>query len=177
MRVFERSELRAHSPLVFHYKMTSKNKASSKYNVKKSTDDRTCDGIVFDSAMEMKFYRDVILPNLGSGVIKRFELQKPYELQPKFTRGGKTIKSITYVADAYIEYADGSIILYDVKGMADTTAKIKRKMFWYRYPEVDYRWITYLKKYGGWIDYDEAQKLRREEKKNKKKMEECFDEE
>ena len=45
------------------------------------------------------------------------------------------------------------------------------KLFWYCYPNIIYKWVTYVKKYGGWIDYDECKKLRNEEKK-RKKMEE-----
>jgi hypothetical protein len=146
--------------------------SKSKYGVSKDTSKRTCDGIVFDSEMEMKFYRDVVLPEVGSGEIVHYELQKPYTLQPKFKRAGKNVQAITYVADFYIEYRDGSVIVYDVKGMADATAKIKRKMFWYVYPDIDYRWITLIKKYGGWVDYDEVQQRRKDEKKSKKLMEE-----
>ena len=43
--------------------------ARTKFNVDKSVSKRTCEGIVFDSATEMKYYRDVILPKLGSGEI------------------------------------------------------------------------------------------------------------
>ena len=34
----------------------------SKYNVDKDTTKRIYNGIVFDSVLEMKYYRDVILP-------------------------------------------------------------------------------------------------------------------
>lgn len=117
--------------------------------------------------MEMKYYRDVILPQSESGQIIKYELQKPYELQPKFTYNGRTIKAIKYVADFYVEYADGSNKVIDIKGMADSVAMCKRKLFWYKYPETDYQWITYVKKYGGWISWDEARRQRRIEFKNR----------
>ena len=118
--------------------------------------------------MEMKYYRDVILPYTRSGEITHYEMQKPFELQPKFHREGKTIQPILYVADFYIEYGDGRIEVIDIKGCADSVARIKRKMFWYLYPDIPYRWLTHVVKYGGWIDYDEVAKLRRIAKKERK---------
>ena len=142
--------------------------ARSKYNVDKDTAKRTYNNIVFDSVLEMKYYRDVILSNVESGLIKYYELQKEYELQPKFTHNGKTVLPIKYVADFYIEYTDGHKEVIDTKGLPDSVALLKRKMYWYHYPDVDYKWITYVKKYGGWLDYDTVKKLRSQEKKNKK---------
>lgn len=138
----------------------------TKYNVDaKDTEKRTCDGIVFDSQLEMKFYRDVLLPKVESGEVTYYELQKKYILQDGFERNGKRVLPITYVADFYIEYADGAIEVIDTKGMPDAVAKIKRKMLWYRYPEMDYKWVVYIKKFGGWLDYDECQRLRKDEKR------------
>lgn len=141
----------------------------SKFNVSNDTSKRTYNNIVFDSTMEMKYYRDVVLPSVKDGSIAEFELQKPYELQPKFTHKGKTVLSIKYVADFWIRYADGHEEVIDIKGFADNTALLKRKMFYYKYPDIDYRWVTYNIKWGhGWIDYDELQRLRKDAKKTKK---------
>lgn len=118
----------------------------------------------------MKYYRDVVCPLMESGEIVICELQKPYELQSEFTRDGYKIKPITYVADFYLMYKDGSEIVVDVKGCPDSVAKLKRKLFWFRYPELKYIWVTCVKKYGGWIDYDEYKRLKRVEKiKNERK--------
>lgn len=144
--------------------------ARSKFNVNKTIDDRTFDGIVFDSKLEMRYYRDVICPGVESGRIKHFELQKKYELQPKFTHDNKYVQPINYVADFYIEYDDGSSVVIDTKGFPDSVARIKRKMFWYHFPDTDYKWISYVKKYGGWVDFDELKKLRAEDKKKKELM-------
>lgn len=143
----------------------------TKFNVDKDTEKRTYDGIVFDSVLEMKYYRDVVLPKRESGEITNFELQKKYILQDKFEHNGKKILPITYVADFYIEYADGHIEVIDIKGCPDTTAKIKRKLFWFRYPDIDYLWITYVKKFGGWGNYDDFNKLRRDLKRQKQTAE------
>lgn len=143
----------------------------TKFNVDKDTEKRTCNGIVFDSVLEMKYYRDVVLPKKESGEIKNYELQKTYILQDKFEHDGKKILPITYVADFYIEYSDGRIEVIDIKGCPDTTAKIKRKLFWYKYPDIDYIWVTYVKKFGGWGSYDEYNKRRRDIKRQKLKAE------
>lgn len=139
----------------------------SKYNVSSDLDKRTCNGIVFDSVMEMKFYRDVILPQAESGSITYYELQKPYELQPKFQYEGKNVRAIVYVADFYVEYEDGRKEVIDIKGAADSLAKMKRKLMWYKYPALPYRWITYSKKWGGWVDYEFVALKRRESKRTK----------
>jgi len=118
--------------------------------------------------MEMLFYTEVILPQVESGNIVNVELQKPYILQPKFTYKEKPIQPIKYVADFLIRYKDGSEVLFDVKGMADATAKLKRKLFWYNYPDMDYRWVTRVQKYGGWLAYEDVEKIRKENIKNKK---------
>ena len=139
----------------------------TKFNVDQDASKRTCNGIVFDSILEMKYYRDVLCPLVQSGDVVSYELQKPYELQPKFTHGGKTVQPIIYVADFFIVYKDGHEEVIDTKGCPDSVALLKRKLFWYHYPTVDYKWITCIKKYGGWIEYDEYKKLKQKGKRNK----------
>ena len=145
----------------------------SKFNVDKDKEKRTYDGIVFDSQLEMRYYRDVLCPKVESGEVIHYELQKCYELQPKFSRNGKTVLPVTYVADFYIEYANGDVEVIDTKGCPDSVAKLKRKLFWYHFPDVNYRWITYVKKWGGWLEYEAVQSLRKEEKRSKKKKEDA----
>ncbi|MCM1008698.1 MAG: DUF1064 domain-containing protein [Ruminococcus flavefaciens] len=145
--------------------------ARSKFNVDKNTAKRTYNGITFDSELEMKYYRDVVLPGMESGHIKYYELQKPYELQPKFVHDGKIVQPIKYVADFYIEYADGSSKVIDTKGIPDSTAVVKRKMFWYVYPDIRYIWITYSKIDGGWCSYEYVKQQRNLRKKNKRNKE------
>lgn len=143
------------------------NMGRTKFNVDKNTEKRTHNGIVFDSILEMKYYRDVLLPKVESGEVTNYVLQKPYELQPKFVHNGKTIRPIQYVADFYIVYKDGREEVIDTKGYGDQVAILKRKIFWYHYPDVDYKWVTYVKKYGGWIDYEEYKKLKKIDKAKK----------
>ena len=64
----------------------------SKYNVSSNKERRTFDGIVFDSELEMKYYRDVVQPKVNSGEIVKYELQKKYELQPAFKYNEKSVR-------------------------------------------------------------------------------------
>lgn len=141
----------------------------SKFNVSKDTEKRTFHGIIFDSVLEMKYYRDIVCPKVESGDIIYYELQKAYELQPKFVHDNRTVQPIKYVADFFIRYKDGHEEVIDTKGCPDTTAIIKRKLFWYVYPDIDYRWVCYSLIDGGWCNYDDVKKARAERKKEKKK--------
>lgn len=137
----------------------------------KDKERRTCDGITFDSQLEMRYYRDVLCPGVESGDVTHYELQKKYELQPKYIHNGKSVQPINYVADFYIEYRDGHTEVIDTKGCPDSVAKIKRKLFWYKYPDIDYKWITYVQKCGGWLEYETVNALRKDAKRQKKQKE------
>lgn len=143
----------------------------SKYNVSKDVSSRTYDGVVYDSAMEMKFFRDVAKPMLDNGELVSCERQVLFVLQESFTYNGKKIREIAYVADFVLKYADGKEIVVDVKGMADSVALLKRKMFWYKYPNVHYVWMCHSAKDGGWVTYEEVAERRRNDKKLKKRKE------
>lgn len=150
--------------------------ARTKFNVDKNTDQRTLDGIIFDSVLELRYYRDVLLPLVKSGDVVEYELQKPYELQPKFVHDGRTVQAVKYVADFYIRYKDGREEVIDIKGFADATALLKRKLFWYVFPEVNYKWISWSLKDGGFLLYEDLKKARAERKKSKKVKEELKEE-
>lgn len=144
--------------------------AQTKYKVNKDTSKRTCNGIVFDSELEMRYYRDVVLEGVKNGTIAEYEMQKVYILQPKFQHEGKSILPIKYVCDFWVKYSDGHEEVIDTKGFADQKAPIKRKMFWYTFPDLTLRWIAYSKMDGGWIDYEELKKKRAERRKKKKQL-------
>ena len=105
---------------------------------------------------------------MADGSIKNYERQVKYELQPKCKYNGENILSIKYIADYVLTYSDNSIIVWDVKGQADATAKLKKKMFHYKYPEIDYRWIGYCLKDGGWLEYKIIEQARSKRNKEKK---------
>lgn len=141
--------------------------ARSKYNVSNNKDKRTYNGIVFDSELEMRYYKEIVLPKFESGEIINYELQKEYILQEKFEHNGKKVQAIKYVADFYIAYKDGHEEIIDTKGMPDAVATLKRKMMWYLYPTLEYHWMAYSKIDGGWIEYEELKKARALRKKTK----------
>lgn len=147
----------------------------SKYGVditEKGKKQRTYQGVQYDSVMEMQFYIEYIEPRIKSGEIISCKRQQVYVLQESYTNiYGKKILAIKYKSDFDVVYKDGNKVVYDVKGRADNTALLKRKLFWYKYPDVDYRWMTRSLKYSdtGWLEYDELKKIRREEKKKKEK--------
>jgi hypothetical protein len=144
----------------------------SKFNVDTSDKGkikRTYNNIIFDSEVEMKAYRDYLFPLLEQGEITRLELQPKFQLQSKFEKNGKKIMAINYVADFEIEYKDGRVEVLDIKGMATSDAKIKRKMFDYVYPDKTLLWISYSKIDGGWVEVEIIEKGRKERKKAKSK--------
>lgn len=141
-------------------------KTRSKYNISKDPSKRTYNGIIFDSIVEMRFYKEYVLPKYGSE-IENYERQKKYELQPKFTYKGKTVRPIDYVADYVLFYSDGRVEVIDIKGFETADFKIKKKLFEYKYPELDFKCISWSGIDGGWIETDALKKARRERKKIK----------
>ena len=98
----------------------------NKYNVSPK-DQRTLNGIVFDSKFEMQAY-DLFCKFLGK---KYFERSPKYELQPGFRdSNGKAIRAISYVGDFLINY-NGVEYLVDTKGMETPVFKMKEKMLLY----------------------------------------------
>lgn len=130
-------------------------------------DYKTGEDIQFDSLLEKQFYEENIVNGMECGEIVDYDLQKKYQLQPSFKKNGKTIRAIDYVADAWVLYPDGTEKVFDVKGgLVDPVAKIKQKMMYYKYPDLDYTWVTYSKS-TGWINYEEYEQLKRKKKRAK----------
>ena len=143
----------------------------SKFNVSKDKTKRTCDGIEFDSELEMRYYRNVIKKSIDAGTIKKFARQQKFVLQPAFKHNGKIVRAIEYKADFVIDYADGRTEAIDIKGFATPEAQIKKKLFLYVYPEIDYKWIGYSKidslDGSGFVDYEMIKEGQRARKKQK----------
>lgn len=94
------------------------------------------DGIQFDSIKEAEYYCKLkILKKAGE--IKDFGLQPRFELQPAFEKNGVKYQPITYVADFVIVNNDGTTDVVDVKGYETQVFKIKRKLFEYKYPDLN----------------------------------------
>jgi hypothetical protein len=149
------------------------------------------DGIIFDSEMESKYY--LYLKELQEqGIVKCFRLQTEFILQDKYIivdgqaiegsnptfnslkRKNKTetVRAIKYRCDFDVDYMDGHNEIVDTKGKATVDFEIKRKLFMYKYPDKEFKVIIYDKKKDEWVDYYLYQKEKRQEKKNKKLLEE-----
>jgi hypothetical protein len=128
---------------------------------------RTFQNVEFASEMEMKFYRDYLLPLKEKGEINEIILQPKYVLQNGFTKNGKKYLPIIYVGDFEVDFSDKKKITYDVKGLPTPEAKMKRKIFEKIFPEKILIWIALSMQDGGWIEFDKLQKLRAKRKKER----------
>ena len=131
-----------------------------KFNAKKIE----YDGIIFDSKVECEYYKE-LMNKVKNGEIKSFSIQPKYILQDKFTKYGKNYREITYSPDFMIVNNDDSITLVDVKGFSTPASELRKKLFDFQYPTIQLIWLTYVKKYGGFIELDQLKKLRKDNKK------------
>lgn len=134
---------------------------ATKYNSKKVE----LDGIVFDSQIEARYYEQLKWLQEHKEILF-FRLQPKYLLQEAFKKNGRTYRKIEYIADFEIHHLDGTIEVVDVKGMETEAFKIKKKLFEKKYPH-KLSLVTYVKKYGGWIELEELKKRRKQAKKVK----------
>jgi hypothetical protein len=97
------------------------------------------DGIIFDSKLEAKHYLE-LKELLIQGLIENLELQPRYELQSSFTDSmGVKHRKIEYVADMkYFDKIVNEIIVVDCKGYETDIYKIKRKLFLFKFPELNF---------------------------------------
>lgn len=148
-------------------------KKKSKYGVdmtKAGKTKRSFEGIVWDSELELKIYRDYLLPLKAQGEILSIELHKEFILQPAYTKNGERVRPIVYESDYVITWKDGTSEVWDAKGgMIDPVATLKKKMFNYVYPELTLRWMTISIIDGGVVSFDVVKKARAQRKKAKKK--------
>lgn len=93
-------------------------------------------GIVFDSKKECDHF--IYLQYLEkAGEITDLQRQVRFELQPSFKHNGKTIRSITYVADFTFKDKDGLMHIQDTKGIKTEVYKIKKKMMQFKGYEIE----------------------------------------
>lgn len=132
----------------------------TKYNSKKVE----VDNIIFDSKHESQYYL-MLKQQKANGDIKDFTLQPKYELIPKFEKEDKKYRAMTYTPDFLVTYNDNSQAAIDVKGFSTQQGEIRKKLFNFLYRDVKLVWVSYVKKYGGFIEVDELKKIRKENKK------------
>jgi hypothetical protein len=148
-------------------------KKRSKHNVDKTLEGirkRTVNGILFDSEIEARYYKTVILPEIETGEITEVKIHPKYILQDAFEKYGRKYLKVELEADFEIHRGHG-VTVVDVKGLPTETARLKRKLFDKKYPHIILFWTAYSKNDGGWIDYDTLAKLRASRKRAKKRAE------
>lgn len=99
------------------------------------------DNIQFDSKLEAKKYAELKLLERAKE-IKDLRRQVKFELQPKFIKNNKTIRAINYIADfVYYDIRKCKTIIIDTKGYKTESYKLKKKMFEYKYPDLEIKEI------------------------------------
>lgn len=133
------------------------------------------DNIKFDSKEEGRYY-ECLKKRFNAGELK-FHLQPIVTLVPSFKLPcGALQRAITYAPDFLIDYADGGYEYVDIKGMATQAGILRRKLYNYLLSQlpvenqIPLKWIASSYKYGdadGWIDFDELQKIRSKNRREK----------
>lgn len=99
------------------------------------------DGIKFDSVKEKNRYQELKLLE-RAGKIEDLVLQQEYELIPKFRKNNKTYRKTSYKADfSYFDIEGNKYIVEDVKGFKTDVYKLKKKLFEYRYKDLEIKEI------------------------------------
>lgn len=93
-------------------------------------------GVKYDSKKEAHYARELDLRLKAKDII-RYERQPIFVLQPAYKKDGRMIREIRYIADFKVFYPDGLIEIIDCKGMKTRDYLIKKKMFEYRYPNME----------------------------------------
>ncbi len=97
------------------------------------------DEIRFDSKLEARRYCELKLLQRANE-IKNLRRQVTFELQPSYRKNNKTIRAINYIADfVYYDVKKDKTIIEDTKGFKTEVYKLKKKMFEYKYPDLEIR--------------------------------------
>lgn len=145
--------------LIKSYNIPDRLSSKSRYSTYKPI----IEGIEFDSLMEASYYLH-LLKQKKAKVIKGFERQVSFELQPRFKKEGKTYRPITYISDFVVYYEDKTYVI-DTKGAETTEFKLKKKLFEYKFPDLHLHIIRYCPQQEAWLELDEIRKLSRKRTK------------
>lgn len=108
-------------------------KKPSKYRAIKTV----VDGITFDSRKEGRRYRELRLLE-KAGVIKDLSLQPRFLLQEAYSKNGRAVRKIEYIADfSYYDLEKDKFVVEDVKGLKTDVYKLKKKIFEFKYPDLE----------------------------------------
>jgi len=98
-------------------------------------------GITFDSKKEANRYAELKLMKKAH-IILDFELQPEFILQDGYVRNSKNVQPIKYRADFKVTYADGRVVIIDVKSsekFKTDVYKLKKKILLYKYPDIIFK--------------------------------------
>ena len=99
------------------------------------------DGMDFDSNLESERWKELRILEKAN-LIKDLRRQIKFELQPSYKKNDKTIQSIKYIADfMYYDLNKKQFVVEDTKGFKTDVYKLKKKIFEYKYPDIDFREI------------------------------------
>lgn len=123
-----------------------KGKAKFKYNVDTSAyakGARTCNGYIFDSQVELEFYRDNLSLRQAAGDIRGLLVHPRYIIMEGFDIRGGHVNAITFKPDfSFVEERDGQFVpvALDVKGAPPSGDFMLRvKLFLRLHPDVEFR--------------------------------------
>lgn len=127
--------------------------------------DRTIDGIVFDSKSEAEYYQ-VLKRQKAAGDILDFSLQPRFELVPAVKKFGKANRKMEYIGDFEVITLDNQPVIVDVKGIVTEKFQLKRKIFDWRYPDLQ---LVVMKKdrHGQWLSEDEIKQSKPKKKRGR----------
>jgi hypothetical protein len=97
------------------------------------------DGYKFDSLAERSRWHELQLLS-RAGAIGAVTVHPVYVLQEAYRHGGRMVRAINYEGD-FCYREDGVLVVEDVKGVITQVFSIKRKLFEFRYPDVELRII------------------------------------
>lgn len=96
-----------------------------------------CEEGIKDGKKESERYL-VLKDMLRKKEITELQLQPKFLLQDSFKYKDKVERKIYYIAD-FSYKKDGKLIVEDVKGKKTDVYKLKRKLFLYKYTDIDFR--------------------------------------
>jgi spore coat protein CotH len=95
------------------------------------------EGIRFDSLAEFGRYQNLRTME-NNGDISNLVVHPRFILQEPFTHNHVRERAIAYEADFSYYEKDGKKVIEDVKGFKTREYQIKRKLFLYKYPNVNF---------------------------------------
>lgn len=110
-------------------------------------EDRTADGIVFDSRKEMIDYVNIFRPLINSGITVKLQVRFPLWAHPgvhyddmnlsvRQYHDGAPVKVAEWIADFVVVEKTGPPRIYDSKGHRTAIYKLKKKFFEACYPKL-----------------------------------------